>query len=327
MDAPPLGGLGAARQQGEADTGRGEVFRDIGKVLPRKNFGRGHDAGLAAVADSDQGRQDGDHGLAGADVALEEAVHLASAHQVGANLLDDPFLGACQRIGEGVVAAVESLSDLGHRDAFVRAAADVFLLEEGQLEEEELLEFQAEGGFAQGVGIGREMDVLQRVGEADEVHFRQDIVRKGFPYFRQAELQGIGHQLVHDFPRDSAALEPVGGGVYAGHDARAGGGIAGAARVARLVDFRMDHVDAAPVHRGLPEKEKGPARLQAVGRVLDPLEKDQFHAARTVFHPDAQPLSPDLAGDDSRLDLDEGRIRHHRGDRHHRAPVDVTERV
>ena len=86
-------------QQFAADSGRRQVPGNICIVLTGKDFRRCHQTGLVAVAHGDEGRQNGDHRLAGPDVALQEPVHLVPAHEVRADFLDHPLLRPGQRIG------------------------------------------------------------------------------------------------------------------------------------------------------------------------------------------------------------------------------------
>ena len=72
-------------------------------VLRGENLGGRHDASLAAVVEREEHGHEGDDGFAAADVALEEAVHLATGAAIGAYLAEDPFLG----VGEGKRKMVE----------------------------------------------------------------------------------------------------------------------------------------------------------------------------------------------------------------------------
>ena len=87
-------------------------------MLMGKHFGRSHNAALIAVAFGEQAAEHGDKSLARAYISLKKPVHLFAAHQIGADLLDDPLLGGSQTVGEGLVASVEILPDTGHQKAF-----------------------------------------------------------------------------------------------------------------------------------------------------------------------------------------------------------------
>ena len=88
-----LGGA-AARKERAPHASSFEVPAHIGVMLLRQDFRRSHDARLESVAVGNQACQHGDHGLAGTDVSLQQAVHLMAAGQVGTYFLNDAFLGA-----------------------------------------------------------------------------------------------------------------------------------------------------------------------------------------------------------------------------------------
>ena len=95
-----LAALVAAGQEGEADAG------DIGErpqrleVLARQDLGRGHQRRLAAGLDGGEHGEERHQGLAGADVALQQAVHPAGLGHVGGDLGDGAGLGGGRRVGE-----------------------------------------------------------------------------------------------------------------------------------------------------------------------------------------------------------------------------------
>ncbi len=64
-----------AGEQHDADTERLEPRREIARVLLGQELRRGHHRGLAAVFGSAHRCQRGDHGLAGAHVALHQPHH------------------------------------------------------------------------------------------------------------------------------------------------------------------------------------------------------------------------------------------------------------
>ena len=131
MDSPALCRPGGSGQEGHLDPGWGEVLRYVYKVLTGKYFCRSHYAGLAVVPDSNEGGQDGNHGLSAPDVALEQTVHLPPAHKVLPDFLYDPFLGPGQFIGERLEAAVEGGPDFRHRDSVFAPAPDILLFQKG----------------------------------------------------------------------------------------------------------------------------------------------------------------------------------------------------
>ena len=89
-----LAALVAAGQEVEADAGRLGEGREGEEVLAGEDLGRGHHRRLAAGLDGGEHGEEGDQRLAGADVALEEAVHAVRRGHVGGDLGDGAGLGA-----------------------------------------------------------------------------------------------------------------------------------------------------------------------------------------------------------------------------------------
>ena len=63
-------------------------------MLLGEDLGRRHQRTLVAALDRGQQGGDGDDRLAGADVALQQAVHGVRRREVGIDLADHPGLGA-----------------------------------------------------------------------------------------------------------------------------------------------------------------------------------------------------------------------------------------
>ena len=91
----------AAGEDGDADAGGGRQPRDGGKMLTRQNFGRRHQRRLAAGLDHGRGGKQRHHGLAGADVTVQEAQHAIGLREVGNNVGDRALLRRRERIGQG----------------------------------------------------------------------------------------------------------------------------------------------------------------------------------------------------------------------------------
>ena len=66
------------------------------RVLARENLGRRHQRGLAAGLDHRGRREQRDDGLAGADIALEQAQHALGLAEIGIDGGDRPALAAGQ---------------------------------------------------------------------------------------------------------------------------------------------------------------------------------------------------------------------------------------
>ncbi len=282
MDFAPCGGTRIPGEQSALHARGRKVFGDIRKVLLGKDFGRGHHAGLVTVPHSDEGTQDRDHGLAGTDVPLQQAVHLMAAAHVLADFPDDPFLGIGQFIRKRVVASVEGFPDRRHGKAHHTAAADIFLLEEGQLQKEKLLKFKPIRGFGQGLLVHREMDLPKGKAERNQAFFPQDILGKGFFQHGQDAFKGGAHKPCHHPAGDAGVLEFLRRGVYTGKPS------AGKGRI-RRIHLRMHHVQVIVEHRRLAEEDEHGPGNQARMHPLDPLEKDDFHLAAAVADDGLEP--------------------------------------
>ena len=76
----------AAREEERLEAEWREPAREILRMLLGKQFGRRHQRGLGAGLGNIRGRKCGDDGLAGADVALDEAQHRMRDRKVTADL-------------------------------------------------------------------------------------------------------------------------------------------------------------------------------------------------------------------------------------------------
>jgi hypothetical protein len=178
-----------SRQETHPDAEAFEVFGNGLVVLLGQDLCGRHEGGLVAVVEGDEHAQHGHHGLAAAHVALQQAVHLNAQAEVAAYLFDDPFL----RIGElegnfFLVIAVEELSDLLEDVAFRRGVAAVFELEEAQLEQKELFEFEALAGGLEFFLVFRKMDGADGRGARREAKLFEQVVRQVFGQIGGLEL-------------------------------------------------------------------------------------------------------------------------------------------
>ena len=102
-------------QQRHRDADRREPLPDIEIMLVRKYFRRGHQGNLVAGTDNQQGGDSGHHGLAGTDIALDQAQHRRRFQHVLADFRQDPLLRARQFerqvIQEGPDPAVSLVAD------------------------------------------------------------------------------------------------------------------------------------------------------------------------------------------------------------------------
>ena len=84
-------------------------------MLLGEHLGRRHQGTLVTALHGDQQRRDGDDGLAGTDVALQQPVHRLWDREVGLDLLDRSTLGTCQRIRQCLVEPANELTAEGVR--------------------------------------------------------------------------------------------------------------------------------------------------------------------------------------------------------------------
>ena len=70
-------------------------------MLPRENFGRRHQGRLASGLDDGRGGEQRHHGLARADIALQQAQHALGLGEIGVDFRDGARLRRRQRIGQG----------------------------------------------------------------------------------------------------------------------------------------------------------------------------------------------------------------------------------
>ncbi len=91
----------AARQIAERNAGRLAKRRQRLEMLPRQYVGRCHDRGLRPGLDRCRHRKCGDHGLARADIALQQAQHAARCGHIRFDLGQRLLLRAGELIGQG----------------------------------------------------------------------------------------------------------------------------------------------------------------------------------------------------------------------------------
>ena len=184
-------------------------------MLYCKYFRRSHHTGLVSVVHRDEGREHGHHRLAAAHVSLQEAVHLLSGHGIAAYLLDDPFLSSRQLIGQVAVAPVECLSDFPEKYAGRAAHPYVLLPQQGQLQEEQLLEFQTVPGRFQASYILGKMYIAQGKCQGRQLVGRNDLLGQGLPDESMDLLLESLLQLGEYLDGDAVVAQLVGAGIDA----------------------------------------------------------------------------------------------------------------
>ena len=101
-DVLPLLALLAAGEDRNAQAGALGERRDRLQMLARENFGRRHQRGLLARFGNGGSRQQRDHRLAGADVALQQPQHAKRFCEILGDRGGGLLLRGGQRIGQGI---------------------------------------------------------------------------------------------------------------------------------------------------------------------------------------------------------------------------------
>ncbi len=164
QNLPPLGGLGGARQEFHPHAQRGQLATDLLEMLGGQDFRGGHQAALEVVVFGDEHGEEGNDGFSAAHVALQQPVHLPSAAHVAPDLAYDPLLGVGQLKVE--MLFVEGVEIVPHGVEPVAGDAlgvDLFQQKHLQLQEEELVELEAQHGARQFLAVFGVVDVAQRL--------------------------------------------------------------------------------------------------------------------------------------------------------------------
>jgi hypothetical protein len=183
----------AAGQQIDAEPRRRQQARDVAVVLRRQDFGRRHERGLQAVLHRDDGREERDDRLPGADVALQQPVHRLRLPHVVDDLLQRQLLPRRQlerqhRCSRGANAIV----DLGN-ERLQLDAAGMTAPRMPELIEEELFEDEA----ALRIGAERVEDVDRRF-----VRREMRLLERAAPRRQQQSCPHRGRQHVGDLRRE-----------------------------------------------------------------------------------------------------------------------------
>ena len=150
-------------------------------VLVGEDLRRRHDTGLVAVIDGEQATHERHEGLTGTDVALQEAVHLATGLEVIVYLVDDAFLRVGEVERQGFVEGVKTRPDHRHGEARV-LLAPLHLAEDLELDIKELFEFQSRPRVLHGEGVFRKMHVDECIRETHQPVSLQDVRTDGVRY-------------------------------------------------------------------------------------------------------------------------------------------------
>ena len=230
----PLALAGRAREERAADAELEAEVGDREEVLLGERLGRCHERSLASGLDRTQERVQGDHGLAGADVALQEPLHRQGALEVAVDLADRLLLVGRERERQRLPVAVDELARFAkaRRErsfAFRDAARDP------DLQDEQLLERQP---LPPGLGL---VEVPRPVHGGERVTFQR----------QSLALAQLGRQRIRDVHGERK------GGV---HDASHGRG----------GDLFRGRVDGSEVGGGACFSDVVRARLEAPAAQLPP---------------------------------------------------------
>ena len=202
------GGVAGARGllAGEPFDGQAERREpgvEVAEVLLGEQFGRRHQAGLLPGLDRAQQGQRRDHGLARADVTLDQAHHRPRSREVGEALVGDAALRAGQRPGQAGDEALDQRLARRHQRRRALGVALLAQLLEREVVREQFLERQPTlGRMHAGAKLGqrglswRPVCVTERSLELRETVARAQALRQQFGERAVAlELhQGLGGQ-------------------------------------------------------------------------------------------------------------------------------------
>ena len=166
-----LGGGHGTDEQGDTQAGLAQERFQGGLVLVSQKLGGGHEGSLTAVLVGEEGAGRGDDGLAGTDIALEQAAHGGGLAEVGGGFVDGPALGLGELEGKAAREGREVLVWEGKGRFALAAGAEVG---QAQVEAEELLEHQAAAGRLQVLPGGGAVDGAIRLLRADELVLRPE---------------------------------------------------------------------------------------------------------------------------------------------------------
>ena len=159
--------LQAGGQQRHADAERLQQPAKRREVLLGENLRRRHHRRLVPRLHRRAYRQRGHHGLAGADVPLQQPVHRVRRGHVAADVVPHAFLRRRQREGQARAQPAEQLAARPHGHAALprRARAQN---SQAELQEEEVVEGQAAHGVRALAFTGGEMRTAHGLGQRHE---------------------------------------------------------------------------------------------------------------------------------------------------------------
>ena len=196
----------APGEDGDANAGGLRQRGDGVEMLAGENLGRRHEGGLPAGFDHGGGGHQRHHGLAGADIALQQPQHALRQREVVDDVVDRFLLRMGERIGQ-------RLEDARAQAALAGAAASGLPAHMGahqrerELPGEQFVIGQPRPGQALGrdvVRLGRPVQMAQRVGEGGKTLARQPGLVLPF-----RQLGHAGQRALHRAPH-IAERQPFG---------------------------------------------------------------------------------------------------------------------
>ena len=158
----------APGEDGDANAGGFGQRRDGVEMLAGEDFGRRHEGGLPAGFDHGGGGDQRHHGLAGADIALQQPQHALRAREVGDDVVDRLLLRMGERIGQRLEDARAQAAFAGRAAAGLPAHMGAHQRQR-ELAGEQFVIGQPRPGQALGrdvVRLVRPMQMAQGVGES-----------------------------------------------------------------------------------------------------------------------------------------------------------------
>ena len=138
------------------------------EMLAGEDFGRRHEGRLPAGLDHGRGRDQRHHGLAGADVALQQPQHALRAGEVGDDVVDRLLLRMGQRVGQRLQDARAQAAFAGRAAAGLPAHMRAHQRQR-ELAGEQFVVGEPRPGQTLGqnvVRLGRPVQMAQRGGES-----------------------------------------------------------------------------------------------------------------------------------------------------------------
>ena len=264
----------ARREERDADAELGAEALDREEVLLGEGLRRGHERALAAGLDRPQQAVEGDRGLAGAHVSLQQPLHRGGAREVGVDLLHRPLLRSRQRERQHVAVPGRELRGrrkrLGDERLALRGPPA-----KGELEREELVERQPAPGALGIVLAAGPVDADERIGPE-----RQGVVGAdrrgqrlaGVPRARQRRLGQRAKRLLRQIRSRGIDRREVGG-------------------LHRVAEVERRHLEPEPVRLPAHADVRSRDELRLEPRLVEPRGADLARVVGDVRCEDVEPAA------------------------------------